>query len=286
MVTKCEVGNSLNFESNAVGKPTIVFSTTMAKRRKKSVNLVRRPGSVSENAVGRPRVHAQKPAAASHTLASLAPSLWSDNYWPHVRQIIDENPELVERLQDHQSGSKSRYVKRLKGEPLARYLKGQQFKLATIVQTILTAGHQIKGTHLLKLAKSVVSMRQRLQRKRWDEDVKAGIIFSKPTTKKYVEQLTEAMPVIDVAEPTVYIVEICADQYHLWRGCKKGKYHRAVERTDESGQKVKVESFTVMNLHEYPVDNAKVGFTPDDIARIKEHGPYTEPALHHWCMMS
>ena len=251
----------------------------MGKRKKCSGWTVhKRWRPRSEKAIGRPKTRLPTPAASSRTLSDLLPCLWSDDYWPFIQQLIDENPSLVLALQKQMTASSSRYVKRLEGEPLARYLKGQQFKLAGIVQTILTTGHQLKGIHLIKLAKSVVALRTRLKRKGWDADVKAGLLYSKPTTKKYVEQLTEAMPVMPVAEPTVYVVEVCADQYHLWRGCKKGRYHRAVERTGEDGQKVKVESFTVMNLHEYPVDNAKLGMTPEEVEQIREHGPYTEPA--------
>ena len=76
---------------------------------------------------------------------------------------------------------------------------------------------------------------------------------------------------------TPYIVEVCIDQLHLRQGCRKGGYHRAVERVDESGKKVTVKQMTVMNLHEYPIDNAKLGMTMEEVAFMRDNGPYTEP---------
>ena len=230
---------------------------------------------VSDNPIGRP---ATKIVVKCTPATDLLPLLWGDDYWQLTEQLLQEHPELVGIVEGYLGSSQGRYAKRLGEQQLARYLQGQKYKLATIVQNILSNGHHIKGTHILKIAKSIVSLRQRRERKEWDADVKAGLLLNQKTTKAYVKMLTESMPEVPIGESTPYIVEVCADQYHLWRGCTKGRYHRAVERVDEHGKKVKVEQCTVMNLHEYPVDNSILGMTHEEVEQIKEHGPYTEPA--------
>ena len=232
--------------------------------------------AVAANPIGRPRVRTITVKATP--IRDLLPLLWHDDYWLLIDQLLEQHPALVELLQGYLNITASRYKDRLDDQPLVRYLQAQKFKIATIVQTLVTTGHQLRGTHILKMAKSIVSLRQRLERKRWDEDVKAGLLLSKKSTKKYVEALTDIMPEVKVGQTTPYVVEACADQYHMWRGCKKGRFHRAVERTDAEGKKVKVEQMTVMNLHEYPVDNSLLGMTPEEVEAIRENGPYTEPA--------
>jgi hypothetical protein len=233
---------------------------------------------VSDNAVGRPKTRPAKPKATP--IAQLIPQLWQPTYWPLMEQLLEQQPELAQLVTAYVNSNRSSYSKSRQkdNEALAAYLQRERYKIVGIVQTIMSTGHQVRGAGILKLLKSIVSMKQRLERKRWDQDVKAGLIYSFKSTMKYVEALTACQPEPDIVEPTPYIVSICADQFHVYRGCRKGEYHRSVERTDEDGNKIKVLALTVMNLHEYPVDNDTLGMTQEEVVDIRNNGVYTEPA--------
>ena len=230
---------------------------------------------VSDAPIGRPRTVVKR--RKSTPMPDLIRMLWSDSYWGILEQLIDDHPELAQIITAYLQQHRSRYADRLEGEHLARYMQKQKFKLANVIQVVLSMGHQLKGTQILKLIKSGVSMQQRLETKRWQQEVKAGTILDKHTTFKYVEQMTDCRPSAFGEAETPYIVDVCIDQLHLYRGCRKGHYHRSVERTDQEGNKVKVMEVTVMNLHEYPVDNSMLGLTEEEVEWMRINGPYTEP---------
>ena len=121
--------------------------------------------AVAANPIGRPRVRTITVKATP--IRDLLPLLWHDDYWLLIDQLLEQHPALVELLQGYLNITASRYKDRLDDQPLVRYLQAQKFKIATIVQTLVTTGHQLRGTHILKMAKSIVSLRQRLERKRF-----------------------------------------------------------------------------------------------------------------------
>lgn len=142
---------------------------------------------------------------------------------------------------------------------------------------MLSIGHNQRGTQIIKLLKSINALKQRVDHLTWKSDVKAGILLSKEATFKYLKMMTECMPVPNI-DATKWVVQVCIDQLHLYRGCIKGRVHRSSERADkDTGKKVKVQSITVMNLHEYPVDNSELRMTEEEAETIRRDGPYTEP---------
>ena len=245
----------------------------MGPKKRKAYTHKKQHIMVSTNPVGRPQVRAkQMPLPGKAQLASM---LWTENYWELLDKMLDDHPELAQIVTNYIAANKSRYEKRLQDEQLQSYLRKQKFKLAGVLQTILCTGHHIRGTQLLKLMKSGVLLREHAAAKRWTQDVKSGFVLSKETTKSYMQEMLRSKPVPD-GDYSSFLVEVCIDQLHLRQGCRKGGYHRSVERADEDGEKVTVKSITVMNMHEYPVDNNPLGLTKDEEDWIRQHGPYTE----------
>ena len=200
--------------------------------------------------------------------------LWRDDYWPLIEDLLATYPELVQLVTSFIDDNRSRYQERLADEELMTYLKRRQFKIATIVQLMLSCGHS-QSNHVLKTIKSVVTMKQRLRRRRWEEEVASGSIYSLAPTRKLVKTLTELCP-HRVEQPTPYLKLFSADQYHLYRAGKKTRKHRAVERCDEDGNVVKCQSICVLNIIDYPIDNALLGLTMEEVDDIRTNGPYTE----------
>lgn len=229
---------------------------------------------VSNNPIGRPRVRELQPKATK--INDMLHMLWADDYWPLIEKLLSDHPDLAQVLSAFVLNNRGRYIKRLADEGLCNYLKKEKFKIATVLQQLLAIGHQQKGTEIIKLLSSIVAMKQRVDTMKWKADVKAGILLTKATTNKYVAMMTACKPAPNI-ESTKWIVQVCIDQLHLYRGCTKGHYHRAVERVDEDGKKVHVEAITVMNLHEYPVDNHELGMTEEEADNMRTNGPYTEP---------
>jgi hypothetical protein len=213
--------------------------------------------------------------ATASSKQELCQMLWAEDYWELIDKTLADHPELAQLISAFVSANQSRYKERLDGEKLARYLRKEKFKLATILQSVLALGHNIKGTECIKLIKSGVLLRQHCGSKRWSQDVKAGIVMGKDATVEHLKRMKQVRP-----EPkgqfTPFLVEVCIDQLHLRVGCRKRGYHRSVERADEEGNKVTVKSMTVMNLHEYPIENSLLGLTEEEVEWMRFHGPYTE----------
>ena len=87
---------------------------------------------------------------------------------------------------------------------------------------------------------------------------------------------------IMVESPTLY--HICADQLMLWDKCQRTSKTRAKmcrgpqQVGHDTGKATQVESETVMNVIQYPVDDKLFHFTAQDVAQL-EKSIYTQPPM-------
>ena len=60
------------------------------------------------------------------------------------------------------------------------------------------------------------------------------------------------------------------------RGACRGHREKFLKVDKETGVRKEIEKVTVMNEIEYPVNNAELQFTENDVQHCRQHGPHTE----------
>jgi hypothetical protein len=76
------------------------------------------------------------------------------------------------------------------------------------------------------------------------------------TTLKLVKAMAKLAPAPSFPEST-QISMFCADQCHMWQGCKHASAARGAERVDETGARVNVVQMTVVNMLQFPINDSR-----------------------------
>ena len=247
----------------------------MAKKQRLSHKKQHR--SVSSNPVGRPKaVKAINNEPPKLTREIIAQMLWHDDYYPLLTNFMDRHPQLRDLVLAYLKGSESTYRHRLDGEALELYLRRINFKVSQAMSIVTTLGHQVKGQDVPKVLVSLLALLERTSDNDWDRDVKAGKLTSKAVAQDWLRLMRKYRP--QPSFPiTNQIGEVCSDQLLLYRGCRKGRTHRATEVVDKvTGKKVKVDSCTIMNMQVYPHDYTKYENFDQHMLDIEKNGVWTE----------
>ena len=206
----------------------------------------------------------------------IAQMLWHDDYYPLLTNFMDRHPQLRDLVLAYLKGSESTYRHRLDGEALELYLRRINFKVSQAMSIVTTLGHQVKGQDVPKVLVSLLALLERTSDNDWDRDVKAGKLTSKAVAQDWLRLMRKYRP--QPSFPiTNQIGEVCSDQLLLYRGCRKGRTHRATEVVDKvTGKKVKVDSCTIMNMQVYPHDYTKYENFDQHMLDIEKDGVWTE----------
>ena len=202
--------------------------------------------------------------------------LLADDYWPIVRYTLDRDPDLTDMISDYIGRNRSTYAPMGVAEAPMQYFQRHGLKIVTVVEILNGCGHQQKGLTPWKLMKTFSAMKQKMRRVQWETDVKDGKLLSATVVKKLLVRLKELQP------PSTTVVSKgiafnCSDQLLLFRGCRKRHSQRnTFERIDSEGNKVKVESNTILMMKDHVIDDHMFPITKAEIEHIKCNGPYTE----------
>ena len=221
--------------------------------------------------LGRPRIRVQR--AARMTDEQLHRLLWHDDYWPIIDHMLQQQPELVQVLTDWLRTNRSRYQPGI--DSLLVYLKKERISMANIVQIMLSIGRKKTGCTPLKVIKTISALKQKVPYATMQAEVKLKTMLTLNTARQRLKDMKALRPPPKFAVSNK-IIELVVDQLHMFRGCRKRRTHRAVERVGEDGTKLMVEKVCILQMIDYPVDNA--WFTQQDLYDIANHGVYTEYA--------
>ena len=207
---------------------------------------------------------------SDNTLHTL---LWADDYWPIIDHMLQRHPDLVQLLELWLAKNKNKW--KPGDNTLIGHLQKEKMTVANVVQIMVSIGRTKTGVTALKVMKTISALKQKVPHATMQAEVKLRSMLSLNTARRRLKDMKALRPPPNFVV-SKKVIELVVDQLHLFRGCKKRRTHRAVERVGEDGTKLTVESVTILQMMEYPVDAA--WFSDEDLADITQYGVYTEYA--------
>lgn len=202
-----------------------------------------------------------------------APVLMSTNYADHLE--LEDAAAAEQRSAVGQFFEPSSYRARLHGERLEAYDGRTADRQRDSVAHLRRAVNQ-RSWSFSTLARSISWMNQRVPKRVWRGETKAGRLAAPDTCKRLLEAAAKLLLVPFTLHRSVAVFG--TDQTYAWQGMSKtAKNHRAVERVDAAGMPIEIKHLVYVNSvqvllpHNFPALNGV------ELLQIAQHGPYTEP---------
>ena len=204
--------------------------------------------------------------------------LWSSDYSVLLEVEKLEVPDLWQAVSDQHHEKLSSWRARLTGDKLLAYEAKTERMILRSVARLRRRRNQL-DIPFSTLATSVSHFNQRVPTRVWREAQKDFSLLHRDVCERYVK----AMVAVEPASPfplSQSMSVFCADQCNHWQAAKKGREFRGAERLDASGMPVTIRSETVLNVVQRRIPFNLPLLTDAEVALIKQHGPYTEPATN------